>query len=45
MTPDEWRNLDPRDAMYLWTAQIEYNQRHNEEHEKQVQKINQIRRR
>ena len=30
ITPDEWRNMDPRDTLWLLTAHSEKNRRANE---------------
>lgn len=31
ITPDEWRNMDPRDTLWLLTAHSEKNRRANQE--------------
>ena len=36
ITPDEWRNMDPRDTLWLLTAHSEKNRRANQ-HAKQAQ--------
>jgi len=38
MTPDEWRDLDPRDALFLWTAYNEANSRQNAANKKAAAK-------
>ena len=39
ITPQQWRELDPRDSVYLWTAFSEQNRRERAAHDKARQKM------
>ena len=40
MTPQEWRDLDPRDAVFLWSANAESNKRTNDANEEARRRAN-----